>query len=70
MKKKSPKRKALKYPNFNLVANTSGIILDGVYVKEDFSEIIVDMAWGGKLHFKPEGDILDSDKRAEIIGLK
>jgi len=59
-------KKKNKYPNFNLVENTTGVILNGVYVKDDFSEIIVSMAWGGDLHFKPESEIKPNEKRAEI----
>ncbi|MBI4029165.1 MAG: hypothetical protein HY376_02265 [Candidatus Blackburnbacteria bacterium] len=61
------KQKKQKYPHFNLVENTTGIILNGVYIKDDFSEIIVSMAWGGDLHFKPESDIKATDRRARIL---
>lgn len=65
LQKKNKKKR--KYPNFNLVENTTGILLNGVYVKDDFSEIIVSMAWGGDLHFKPESEIKKTDKRAKIL---
>ena len=55
-----------KYPNFNLIENTTGIILNGVYVKDDYSEIIVSMAWGEDLHFKPESKIKKNEIRAKI----
>lgn len=60
------KSKKVKYPNFNLIKNTTGIILNGVYIKDDFSEIIVSMACGGDLHFKPESDIKKNEVRAKI----
>ncbi|MBI4029480.1 MAG: hypothetical protein HY376_03910, partial [Candidatus Blackburnbacteria bacterium] len=47
--------------------NTTGIILNGVYIKDDFSEIIVSMAWVGDLHFKTESDIKATDRRARIL---
>jgi len=59
-------KKKQKYPNFNLITNTTGIILNGVYVKEDFSELIISMAWGRDLHFKPESEIKITERHAEI----
>jgi len=49
------KLKKRKHNGFNLVKGTSGIILNGIYIKEDKSELIIDSSfWGDKnLHFKP-----------------
>lgn len=68
--KQKSKVKRVKYPGFNLVEDTTGIILNGVYVKEDFSEIIVSMAWKGDIHFKPESDIKSYEKRANLLPTK
>lgn len=39
---------------FHLVPETAGKISNGVYVKDDGSEVIIQFAWGGKyLHFRP-----------------
>lgn len=59
-----------KFEGFSLVENTSGVILNGVYVKDDFSEIIINMAWGGMLHFKPESEIKQEEKRAQFVESK
>lgn len=59
-------KKRQKYKGFNLVEDTRGKIIDGVYVKEDFSEFIIAFAWGEKLHFKPENLIKITEKRALI----
>lgn len=59
--------KKRRYTGFNLVENTTGVILNGIYVKDDFSEIIVSLAWGGDLHFKPEANIKEHEKRANIL---
>ena len=66
MKKKN-KRGSEKYKGFKLVENTTGIILNGVYVKDDFSEIIISMAWGGDIKFKPESEIKDNEVRAKFV---
>lgn len=47
------KKKKRKYKDFELVPETAGKICAGVYLKEDKSEIIIQFAWGGSLHFKP-----------------
>ena len=38
---------------FHLVPNTAGVISNGVYVKDDGSEVKIWFAWGGDLHFRP-----------------
>lgn len=39
--------------DFRLIPNSAGIILNGIFVKEDNSEIIIKSAFGGQWHFKP-----------------
>lgn len=58
------RKKKTKYKGFNLVKGTAGILLDGIYLKEDNSEIIVSLAWGGIFHFKP---VEEGEKLAEIL---
>jgi hypothetical protein len=41
---------------FRLIPDSSGIILNGIYVKDDNSEIIIKSAFGGQWHFKPLND--------------
>jgi hypothetical protein len=38
---------------FRLVPETAGKISNGVYVKDDGSEVIIKWAWGGTLIFRP-----------------
>ena len=49
------KKKKEKFKDFKLVEGTAGVILDGVYLKKDKSEVIIcSPFWSGKhLHFKP-----------------
>ena len=55
MKKKTKKQDpALK--DFRLIPNSAGIILNGIFVKDDNSEIIIKSAFGGQWHFKPLED--------------
>jgi hypothetical protein len=42
--------------DFRLIPNSSGIILNGIYVKKDNSEIIIRSAFGGEWHFRPLGE--------------
>ncbi len=51
--KKTKIRGSEKYPGYTLTPNSSGIILNGIYVKEDNSEIIIESAFGGRWIFKP-----------------
>jgi len=51
---KKPKKTHLK--DFELIPNTAGVILNGIYIKKDKSELIIQMAWGGTLHFRPLKD--------------
>ena len=41
---------------FHLVKGTSGIITNGVYIKDDGSELKILFAWGDSLHFRPLKD--------------
>lgn len=50
------KKKKNKYPDFNYIDGTAGIILNGLYIKKDKSEIIISLAWGGDYHFRPLQD--------------
>lgn len=43
---------ANKYDGFHLVPDTAGIISNGVYVKDDGSEVRICFAWGKNLHFR------------------
>jgi hypothetical protein len=38
---------------FHLIPNSAGIILNGIFVKDDGSEVIIKSAFGGQWHFKP-----------------
>jgi len=42
--------------DFRLVPDSAGIILNGIYVKDDNSEIIIKSAFGGQWHFRPLKD--------------
>lgn len=53
-------KKKKKYEGFHLVDKTSGVIINGIYIKDDSSELIIDSSfWGDNhLHFKPlKGEI-------------
>ena len=41
-----------RFPDFDLIPNSSGIILDSIWLKKDKSEIIIVSAFGGQWHFK------------------
>ncbi len=58
MKNKTAKRKS-RFPDFDLIPNSSGIILDSIWLKKDKSEIIIVSAFGGQWHFRPlsEGEL-------------
>ena len=47
------KKKAPRFPNFHLIPNTSGIILDSIWVADDNSEIKIISAFGGQWEFRP-----------------
>ncbi len=47
------KIKKSKYPDFRLIKDTAGKISNGVYIKNDGSEIIIAFAWGDDLRFRP-----------------
>lgn len=49
-KKKKPETK---HAGFRLIGGTAGHILNGIYLKDDKSEIKIELAWGGTYHFKP-----------------
>ena len=54
MKTKEQRKKEKKHLiDFDLVKGTTGIILNGVYIKKDKSELIISMAWGKDLYFRP-----------------
>ena len=39
---------------FRLIPNTSGMrFLNGIYIKDDGSELYIQFAYGDNLHFKP-----------------
>lgn len=54
MKKKTKKMTRPELKDFHLVEKTSGVILDGIWAKNDGSEVIIRSSfWGGKyLHFR------------------
>ena len=57
---KLPKQKKIrgseKHKGFRLIPDSSGIIINGIYVKEDKSEMIIESAFGGRWHFRPIQD--------------
>lgn len=46
-------KKIRRFPDFDLIPDSSGIILDSIWLKKDKSEIIIVSAFGGQWHFKP-----------------
>lgn len=53
------KKKNKRFPDFDLVPNSSGIILDSsgiildsIWIKKDKSEIIIVSVFGGEWHYK------------------
>jgi len=54
MKKKITKKtKTKRFPDFRLIPDSLGIILDSMWIKNDNSELIIVSAFGGQWHFKP-----------------
>ena len=53
--KQNKKRKTrnTRYEGFDLIEGTSGIILNGLFIKKDKSELIISTAWKGDFHFRP-----------------
>ena len=51
--KKEKKKRDPQLEGFHLVPETAGKISNGVYVKDDGSEVIIKWAWGGTLIFRP-----------------
>jgi hypothetical protein len=52
-KKKTKKYKLKGHPDFDFIEGTSGVILDGVWVKKDGSELIIQSSfWDKTLHFR------------------
>ena len=47
---KKIKKKELK--DFDLIDKTAGKICNGVYIKKDKTEIIIQFAWGDDLHYR------------------
>ena len=48
---KKPKKS--KYPGYHVVPETTGKIIDAIYISDDGSALVIDFAWGKALHFKP-----------------
>ncbi len=46
-------KKKNRYPDYRLIPNTAGKISNGVYIKNDLSEIRICFAWGEDLVFRP-----------------
>lgn len=55
-KKKGKKNRNPALEGFHLVPNTAGIISNGVYIKDDGSEVKIRFAWGKDLWFRPLKD--------------
>lgn len=51
------KKLKTKYPDYDLVPETTGKISNGVYIRKDKQALIVSFAWGPDLHFKPTEEI-------------
>ena len=47
------KKRGPQIAGFHLIPDSSGIILNGIFVKDDNSEIIIKSAFGGQWHFRP-----------------
>ncbi|MCF7836015.1 MAG: hypothetical protein K9M15_02745 [Candidatus Marinimicrobia bacterium] len=47
------KKRNQQLKDFHLIENTAGKISNGVFVKDDGSEVIIKFAWGEDLHFLP-----------------
>lgn len=54
MRKKKVRNPALK--DYRLVPNSSGIILNSIWIKNDNSEIKIRSAFGGEWNFRPLKD--------------
>ena len=50
---KAKKKRDPQLKDFHLVPHSSGIILNGIFVKDDNSEIIIKSAFGGQWHYRP-----------------
>lgn len=46
-----------RYKGYDLVPDTTGKIVDSIWIREDKRELIVRFAWGKALHFKPLDEI-------------
>lgn len=56
---KKGRAKKTRNPNlvgYRLIPNTSGIILDSIWIKEDNTEIKIRSAFGGEWNFRPLKD--------------
>ncbi len=51
------RRLKIKFPDYELVPETTGKIINGVYIRNDKQAVIISFAWGGNLHFGPEDEI-------------
>lgn len=47
------KKRNQKLKDFRLVPDTAGKISNGIYIKNDNSELIIKFAWGKDLVYKP-----------------
>lgn len=47
------KKRKPQLEGFRLIPNSAGIILNGIFVKDDNSEMIIQSAFGGQWHFRP-----------------
>ncbi len=53
---KNKKQRDPSVKDFHLIPHSAGIILNGIFVKNDNSEIIIKSAFGGRWHFRPLED--------------
>lgn len=51
--KKITKKLKRRHEGFHLVPHTTGVISNGVFVKDDGSEVKICFAWGKDLIFRP-----------------
>ena len=53
------KKREPKLEGYHLIPDSTGIILDSIWVKDDNSEIKIKSAFGGEWNFRP---LLDNEK--------
>ena len=49
--KKTHKKKIRRYEGYDLIPHTAGVICNGLYLRKDKQEIIIQMAWGKNYRF-------------------